>query len=277
MSWGKQYEGACDDRKFDLIAECAGSTYPNVWAVWSSAWDYSLQHNGSIARLNLELVAHRWRLALAEVERIWHEMVRLGMVAGDKLRAWAERQAHKVSTVAETGNKARCARYRANRRRRERDGAVIDLVAAASDMPRSTERDMGEGMLRHASPLDSPSEMKREEGPPYSPPHEGGTPPPFAAMNESRMGEEAASAGNPGGGRAAEPSTSPLQGEILLPLRGGKSRGFTGSPTRRRSPHQALFDSARRRRAARQRANELSAGWGGSDPGSGDGLAATAA
>jgi hypothetical protein len=57
-------------------------------------------------------------------------------LAGDRFRAWSERQAHKlVRPRAETGNAARCKRYRDRKR----------------SVPRC-EGNMAEGMSRHVPP-----------------------------------------------------------------------------------------------------------------------------
>ena len=173
MNWGKMYEGAPDDRKWDLVAECAGSTPPAVWSVFSSAWNHALQHDGDLTRLSLELVAHRWKLALDEVQRIWREMTRLGVVAGNMLRAWAERQAPVAMGAAARTASAGALRVR---RHRERKRAAAEVPAGVTA-----------GVTCNASPLHPLSEdQKRGEPPPVVPPERGDRSPPSSMRTRGR-------------------------------------------------------------------------------------------
>jgi hypothetical protein len=231
VTWGKLHAGAVDDRKFDLIAERADTTALAAWGVFSSAWDHALQHGGDLGRLSLELVAHRWRLAIAEVERIWREMVRLGIVVGDELRAWAERQAKPPQGSA----RAYSQRTEAVRKRAQR--AANKAGTAAPDVPRGTSGGTAAGTCP-PSPC-TPTQEIRFKGPPLPPRGDGGDAQPrfFNLSVVAQAGQPATAEEEP-----APDTIRPQQIEILLPVEGGRPRGERRRETRSQRRNRELAE-----------------------------------
>jgi len=224
MTWGKLHAGAVDDRKFDLIAELAESTPLAAWGVFSSALDHALQHGGDLSRFSLELVAHRWRLALVEVERIWHEMGRLGLIVGERFRAWAERQAKPGRVYSQKPD--------AVHKRAQRDRAKAHRTSAGTSAGTS-------GWTCQPSPAPLP-ESRLEDPPCKSPPLNGGE-------RATALARDVAIR------KAAVPTAidlevhTPQQVEILYPIDGGRRSGRWRETRSQRRARELAEHQAQRR------------------------------
>jgi hypothetical protein len=98
--WLKLWNEALEDAKFDAAADMAGSTPAVATVAFLRACTYANEHdrkNGSFAGLNLQVIASRLRVPLAEIKRLFDAYRELGMVIGQKLLNWTKRQLEKIA------------------------------------------------------------------------------------------------------------------------------------------------------------------------------------
>jgi hypothetical protein len=113
--WLKLWNEALEDAKFDAAADMAGSTPAVATVAFLRACAYANEHdrkNGSFAGLNLQVIASRLRVPLAEIKRLFDAYRELGMMIGHKLVNWAKRQLGKLPKPRSLGAE-RTAKWRA--------------------------------------------------------------------------------------------------------------------------------------------------------------------
>jgi hypothetical protein len=119
ITWFKHYHGAATDAKFLAAADIAGADPLAAFATYSYALEYASEHEdrGSLAGFNPQVIASFYRRSVDEIERILQAFRDLGMIAGDRIADWAERQgcaaANKVSGLSQKQGAVRMRRWRA--------------------------------------------------------------------------------------------------------------------------------------------------------------------
>jgi hypothetical protein len=179
--WFKQDTRAVFDPKFVMIADRAGATPAEAFVVFEAAEGWAAEHDGSLARFDLEVVASALRIALDVAKRIWQALCDKGMVVinglvedvvvvDGTLRAWAHRQAPQRLANSAPGAQQPAAAAVRSRPRRERQRASPPIAGEAAGV--------SEDVVVCDPPPDTPLEEITPDSPPIVPPAGGNLRPP---------------------------------------------------------------------------------------------------
>jgi hypothetical protein len=251
--WYKRFHGTAYDPKFTAAGLEAQSTHCNALGVWDALLETTSdreEDRGSLANVDLRVVAAGLRLALDEVRRIWNAFVSLGMIAGERVAKWANRQGAAAANLAAKAVKPGTIRQRRLRARR----------AAAELEPELPGLSVTEGVTPVTPGVTEgvTSAADRETERDLIPPQRGGA---HAQFNQSRTGRRTSAAGT----SAAESMTTARpahQLSMLLPIDGEiiDEPFYRYRRNRRRSPHQTHTDAAIAVGLRMERAQRLSRG-----------------
>jgi hypothetical protein len=146
INWYKRFHGTAYDPKFTAAGLEAQSTHCNALGVWDALLETTSdreEDRGSLAKIDLRVVAAGLRLALEEVQRIWQAFVSLGMIAGGRVAKWAKRQGAAAEKLAQAVKPAtiRKRRERARKARDPRQGELLLPIVGGTSVTSVTRRD----------------------------------------------------------------------------------------------------------------------------------------
>jgi DnaT DNA-binding domain len=142
MLWYKRFHGTAYDPKFTAAATEAGSTHCNALGVWDALLETSSEgeDRGSLAGIDLRVIAAGLHLVVDEVERIWAAFVSLGMIVGQRINKWAKRQGVAVAKAVSAGAH-RMRRYRQRKAADNRQGEFAFVREGEGSAPPHAARD----------------------------------------------------------------------------------------------------------------------------------------
>ena len=258
ITWYKRFHGTAYDPKFTAAGLEAQSTHCNALGVWDALLETTSdreEDRGSLANVDLRVVAAGLRLGLEEVKRIWSAFVSLGMIVGERVAQWAKRQGAAAIKLAQAVSPAavRQRRYRARR-------AAAGLEPELPGLESVTEAVTGvtPGVTQRVTSA-AEEETDRDKIPPRGGPPQGGT-------ARARFNRSTGSRTSTAGTTAAEAMTwgrpAPHQIDMLLPIDGEiiDEQFYRYRRPRRKSPHQTLHEAAIRVGLRAQLARDLARG-----------------
>jgi hypothetical protein len=232
ITWYKRFHGTWKDPKFKAAAVIAGADRCQALSVWDAILEESSESDarGAILKVDRRVIAAGLDLTVDVVTRIWEAFVSLGMIAAEKIAAWAKRQGAAVVTLALGTSRRGGARRTADWRDRKAKADAEAAAAAAEAAVTAANREPLLPGLNDSSvtcDADDPSHVTTDldsdkERIPPGPPKRGA--PPGSALTR--------------GG-----ATNARQVEILMPIQGGrdgKRRRETADDRRMRECKEAM-------------------------------------
>lgn len=142
MQWFKHYDGMVDDPKWLVVAAEAGAPRAVVSVTFAKLCEHANKaaERGSIAGFDARSIAIFFETSVEVVERVIAALRTLGLVVGNKIRAWAVRQGLASAQVAPIA-KAEAIRKRRERERKRFGGEQITFDLGVQDV--TAKRDMG--------------------------------------------------------------------------------------------------------------------------------------
>jgi hypothetical protein len=235
ITWFKLYHEALDDPKFLGIADRIMSRPGDVFHVFLKLLKRASENDerGSIGGFDEWGEAAWLRITVEEVRRIIGAIRDIGMITGDQITRWAKRQgaaAAKLARATISAGAERTRRYRARKAAAAKEPELPFGSPAEESVTVTIEASLG---ASH-SPVDRESDQER-------------IPP-----------------GPPNGGRATVPIFGkPRQGEILMPIRGGRQDGRRRETARERRDREWKEGLAAIVLARRMARDGVAAGAGG--------------
>ena len=257
--WYKRFHGTAYDPKFTAAGLEAQSTHCNALGVWDALLETTSdreEDRGSLANVDLRVVAAGLRLGLEEVKRIWSAFVSLGMIVGERVAQWAKRQGAAAAKLAKPVSAAaqRMRRYRRRKADDDRQGAFSFTEAGVTEGVTRVTPGVTQGVTSAVE-----EETDRDRIPPRGAPPQGGS---ARARFDRSPGRRTSTAGT----TAAEAMTwgrpAPHQIDMLLPIDGEiiDEQFYRYRRPRRKSPHQTLHEAAIRVGLRAQLARDLARG-----------------
>jgi hypothetical protein len=171
MLWYKRFHGTAYDPKFTAAGVEAGSSHCNALGVWDALLETTSEQEedrGSLANIDLRIVAAGLHLALDEVRRIWSAFVDLGMIEGQRVAKWAKRQGARVAAAAEAVSAAalRTRRWRQKKARDPRQREMLfEISGGAAETPAKASAGASPRPSRASHPVTPPSPDAAESDP----------------------------------------------------------------------------------------------------------------
>lgn len=111
MAWIKWHVGAATDPKFRLIAKKAGTNVPAVLSVWLMLLERASEADGDFTGFDPEVAEIAMGIKAGKAQAILDAMREKGMIEGNVISAWEERQG-KRETAGASSSTARVQRHR---------------------------------------------------------------------------------------------------------------------------------------------------------------------
>jgi len=258
ITWYKRFHGTAYDPKFTVVAIEAQSDHCHALGVWDALLETTSdreEDRGSLAKIDLRVVAAGLHLAVDEVKRIWSAFISLGMIAGERVAKWAKRQGAAAAKLAKPVSAAaqRMRRYRRRKAEDHRQGAFSFTEAGVTEGVTRVTPGVTQGVTSAVE-----EETDRDKIPPRGVPPQGGS---ARARFDQSPGRRTSTAGTTAA-EAMAMGPAAHQISMLLPIDGEISDEpfYRYRRPRRRSPHQTLHEAAIRVGLRAQRALDLSRG-----------------
>jgi hypothetical protein len=227
LPWWKMWAGAVTDPKWLAIADVAGSTPAVVSTTFFGACDYACQHRedpGSLVGFELQDIASFVRVPIDEIRRVFRVLVERGMIVGNRIRSWAERQGVVVVAAARmvSAGALRTRRWRAKKTRDPRQSEMLFSIDGGAQQP--------------ASPVTSPA------SPRVTPRHRATSQAAPRGRADCRKGPPEPPHGWGGGSGpvvtiASDEAVRTVEGEILPPERGNYGRRYRPTAAEQRDEY----------------------------------------
>ncbi|HUC70407.1 MAG TPA: hypothetical protein VMS01_04365 [Stellaceae bacterium] len=222
MFWGKHHVGMITDDKLVTAADMAGASPLLGPVVFGALFERTIENgDGTFRGFQPRVLAYKFRVKVEEVERLIAAFVELGIVAGERLVNWAKRQGAAAIeaglAAAKSVDRAITKSAERMRRKRERDAAAHRqgelFTAAAKEASHRPVTASHPGVTCDATASLPPAPPTRDiyKNTPQKPPQGG--------ARSARM-------------QIAEREGEGVQGEILMPLDGGRRRPVLDRPPR---------------------------------------------
>ena len=167
ITWYKRFHGTAYDPKFTAAAIEAESDHCHALGVWDALLETTSdreEDRGSLAKIDLRVVAAGLHLAIDEVRRIWDAFISLGMIAGERVAKWAKRQGAAVAKLAQATVSAGAVRTRRWRQKKAVDPRQTEMLFAISGNASSVTSQASPSVTATVTlAADSEGESKRED------------------------------------------------------------------------------------------------------------------
>jgi hypothetical protein len=260
LPWAKlALQEFVEDPKFLRVADMTGAVTGTVQGCFTSAMAVAQKNgDGSLEGLDFERIAWYQRVPVELVQAIFDAFVKIGIIAGEQLTNWLKRQGAAVVEIARkaarevqeavvtnttqvqravANSTERVRRHRQNQAQQQRQG---DLFRGTPSPDRSACTTVSPERFTPAKAFHRGVSSTLHD---HENPHHNNDVPDFGETPLDKIREDeisplspprgARSAGLQNGASSQLVPASPLQGEILMPMRGGRDRS-RGAPMSRR-------------------------------------------